>query len=207
MKLMNTARTPTTAVHLLTTLSTIVAILGASTHLYLFTAPAYDALTNAHSHNPDAHEFSRGTIAFFLGDNSALPSLNERERTHLYDVRTLIRTLAFLYTASLLFLLWTADRMSATRCARTAGLTIIALGTLGALIPFDTLFTSFHALFFAPTTWTFPADSILILTYPQAFFTAFFTLIMRTALAISAILVLCSFIPALRTRMLNHNKP
>ncbi|WP_251198097.1 DUF1461 domain-containing protein [Anaerotardibacter muris] len=46
--------------------------------------------------------------------------------------------------------------------------TIAALG-IWAFVDFDSLFTALHGLFFANGTWIFPADSLLITLFPEAF--------------------------------------
>lgn len=53
--------------------------------------------------------------------------------------------------------------------AGVAVLALFAMLGLWALIGFDGLFASIHSAFFADGTWTFPADSLLIRMYPQAF--------------------------------------
>ena len=46
---------------------------------------------------------------------------------------------------------------------------IIAVLGIWAFINFDSLFTELHALFFSGGTWLFPADSLLITLFPEAF--------------------------------------
>ena len=40
-------------------------------------------------------------------------------------------------------------------------------------LPFDTLFTQMHNVFFAKGSWVFPADALLVNLYPVDFFYSF----------------------------------
>lgn len=50
-----------------------------------------------------------------------------------------------------------------------AVIAIIAALGIWAFVDFDSLFTALHGLFFANGTWIFPADSLLITLFPEAF--------------------------------------
>jgi integral membrane protein (TIGR01906 family) len=45
----------------------------------------------------------------------------------------------------------------------------LALALVAATSNFDAFFSAFHGLFFKAGTWTFPSDSLLIETFPEAF--------------------------------------
>jgi len=49
---------------------------------------------------------------------------------------------------------------------------LVGVAALFGVVSFDALFTWFHSLFFAPGTWQFPADSLLIVLFPEAFWIA-----------------------------------
>ncbi len=100
---------------------------------------------------------------------------------HLDDVERVISG-ARLATAGIAFVLviwfvWRGRRELGlvARALGIAGLVLLAATTLVgvvALTDFDTFFSAFHALFFAPGTWTFPSDSVLIRLVPEAFWAA-----------------------------------
>jgi len=65
------------------------------------------------------------------------------------------------------------QRLSAgMRAAAWALVASVVLAVLAAFLDFETLFASFHGLFFASGTWTFPADSMLIRLFPEPFWIA-----------------------------------
>jgi uncharacterized membrane protein len=49
-------------------------------------------------------------------------------------------------------------------------LILLFLFVLGVVMGFDQLFTLFHYIVFPQGNWQFPADSLLIQTFPLAFF-------------------------------------
>lgn len=128
----------------------------------------------------------------FVTDSSA-PSLpasiegraayDEASVSHLVDVRDVlvparIAGIAFAVLASA----WVAIRWRAGRgralLARTlsgAGWALLAgvacVAALG-MADFDVLFARFHGVFFAPGTWQFPDDALLIRVFPLQFWTA-----------------------------------
>jgi len=123
---------------------------------------------------------------FVVGGRGELPArvgaregFDESAVAHLEDVRDVIR-LARAATV-LLAIVVAVVSFLAVRARRTrelaevlvrAGFVTVALplvaGVAGAL-SFDAVFTAFHGLFFESGTWTFPADSLLIQVFPEAF--------------------------------------
>ena len=119
------------------------------------------------------------------------PVLNERERGHMRDVQTVFRGLWVLAGASLIVLgiaaltdrarFWHGVRRGAAVLA--AG--VVVLGVV-ALVAFDSLFETFHRLFFAGGSYTFdPSTDRLVQLFPFVFW-------QETAMAVGAlIVVLC----------------
>ncbi len=102
---------------------------------------------------------------FFLAPMPAV--FDENESAHMTDVAWLVRIgLLVLVLASMLLLALKPD-------ARTiyygAGI-LIGLLTILTLLPFDSIFTKFHQIFFPQGNWQFPADSTIIQFYPFEFF-------------------------------------
>lgn len=115
----------------------------------------------------------------FLADQrleNGSPLYNERELSHMVDVKILVQaTLKVWYVslgliALLAFFAWRTKWLTQFVKAVAAGgwLTIglIAFILAGTLINFDELFTQFHRIFFTGDTWLFYADDTLIRLLP-----------------------------------------
>ena len=99
--------------------------------------------------------------------------------SHLVDVRRVITGARLAVWALAIFLaLWLGvqvvrrrlDRVArAMRAAAIWCAVLVVLAALAGVLDFDTLFSAFHGLFFAEGTWTFASDSLLIQTFPEAF--------------------------------------
>ena len=105
------------------------------------------------------------------------PVLDAGERSHMRDVRGLVRVLAILEAVALVALIVTWRRLRGERARRGrlllraaagVGAGAIVLGAFFAL-SFDTAFAAFHALFFKAGTWQFGPDSNLIRIFPEPF--------------------------------------
>ena len=104
------------------------------------------------------------------------PIYNERELSHMDDVKLLVQAaLKVWYGALVLFILlaliaWRTNLLPHFVKAVAAGgwLTIGLIGIIlaGTLINFDVLFTQFHLIFFTGDTWLFYADDTLIRLLP-----------------------------------------
>ncbi|MHB1323876.1 MAG: lipoprotein intramolecular transacylase Lit [Coriobacteriia bacterium] len=105
------------------------------------------------------------------------PAFDRAAVAHLVDVREVLsptRTAAL--GAALIALAWAAFRRarpellaSALTGAGWVLLTSVGAAALAGLTDFDVFFAWFHSLFFAPGTWVFPADALLIRIFPLAF--------------------------------------
>lgn len=115
----------------------------------------------------------------FLADlklDNGKPIYNERELSHMADVKNLVQSaLKVWYCALVLFLLLTIFAWRAKWLPRywqaiaTGGwvtLGLVGLVLAGTLINFDELFTQFHHLFFTGDTWLFYANDTLIRLLP-----------------------------------------
>ena len=133
--------------------------------------------------------------AHFDVELGGAPVLNERERSHMRDVRTVFLGLWALAAASLLVLAVAALRADRTRAwravsrgAATLAVGVIAIGVV-ALVAFDALFELFHRIFFAGGTYTFdPGEERLVQLFPFQFW-------QETAMAVGAVIVvLCAIV-------------
>jgi integral membrane protein (TIGR01906 family) len=116
------------------------------------------------------------------------PVFDERERSHMADVRGVFLAFYALVAAALAALVVAGVGSRGSRWFRAAvalgagGLAVGAVAIGGAfLLFFDTAFTLFHQLFFAQGTWTFdPATDRLVQLLPYQFWT-------ETSVAISVV--------------------
>ena len=98
---------------------------------------------------------------------------------HLIDVRDVVLALRGASVAIAIALaIWLAVSVRARRLSHVAsalrwgGVACLALPVLLALaglLDFESLFASFHGVFFEAGTWTFPPDSLLIELFPERF--------------------------------------
>ena len=123
------------------------------------------------------------------------PVLNERERSHMADVRGVFAGFAALVGIAIIVLLVaaTASRWSARRTfwqSVRSGSGALALGTVVAgavgLVAFDSAFDVFHRLFFAGGTYTFdPRTDRLVQLFPDQFW-------LETSLAVGGVILVLS---------------
>jgi integral membrane protein (TIGR01906 family) len=104
------------------------------------------------------------------------PFYTEDEQSHLRDARVVLYGFLLLAVVSAVFVIVSLVRgaRDAARwraVARGALWLIPAIVLLGvfAFFAFEPLFTLFHEIFFPGGNWSFPADSHMILTYPELF--------------------------------------
>jgi integral membrane protein (TIGR01906 family) len=106
------------------------------------------------------------------------PAFNEREVSHMQDVRVVTANIYFLQAVLLvaaalaLTVLALGDpRAAASALLRGGVLTIVLLGVLivSVLTGFDAFFTTFHRIFFSGDTWLFQYTDTLIRLYPVQF--------------------------------------
>ena len=107
------------------------------------------------------------------------PLYNERELSHMLDVKILVqKSLAFLYLAlgTLLALSvlakakgWLSEFWSFLARGGLITIILILAVVLGVFIGFDALFTGFHRIFFEGDTWLFYFSDSLIRLFPIQF--------------------------------------
>ena len=112
-----------------------------------------------------------------LPDGSA--AFDERELSHMDDVRTLFGAVLRGQLVAALAILGLAVALARTRLATVVprGLLVGALATLGVavlalpiiLLGFDGFFTGFHEVFFEGDSWRFSNTDTLIRVYPERF--------------------------------------
>ena len=150
----------------------------------------FDPQTYATLLSPDAVPATLQLLEHYR-DAASMPELfTELEKSHLNDVRLVIRTLGWLAFALLVAFLAVLPFADPARVFVRGFLLLLALVILASIIPFDALFDRFHVVVFPQGNWMFPLDSTLIRMYPFTFFQAFFSLILEMALVFSAVFAL-----------------
>lgn len=114
-----------------------------------------------------------------IGNLVSIYTLPESALDHLQDCIPVFTTSRITIVLSLVFALVGIILLIIRRRRRLAGwimfatplavIGIISILGIWAFVDFDSLFTQLHALFFAGGTWLFPADSLLITLFPEAF--------------------------------------
>ena len=138
----------------------------------------------------------------YLGDlhfANGQPLYNERELSHMVDVKVTVKAALRVWIAALLLLVglgvgarwagWWEIYLIGLR--RGSWLTLIALATiiLLVLLSFNMLFVAFHNVFFKPGTWTFLYSDTLIRLFPERFWRDIFIYVGGLAVAASLIVI------------------
>jgi integral membrane protein (TIGR01906 family) len=150
-----------------------------------------------------------GDLVFWGGDfqisryefrNCLCPVLNDAERAHMRDVRSVFTGFWLVVLASvavLVFGFWRARalgaRAAAWRAVRTGarGLAIVvAVAGVFALVAFDAAFEVFHRLFFSEGSYTFdPATDRLVQLFPERFWS-------EISIAVGAVVIIVAIVTA-----------
>lgn len=140
------------------------------------------------------------------------PLYNEREVSHMYDVRVVFRNARFAMALMVVFVIITALLVSRKPDSLKGFLNSLALGasiTLGLIVligigivtGFDAFFEAFHHLFFTGDSWLFYANDSLIRLFPEPLWVHGFTLaaILTAVFAIIMLVVVMLLKRQLRT--------
>ena len=106
------------------------------------------------------------------------PLYNERELSHMYDVRVVYQTSRFVMALMIVFIIVTLllvcknpgslpDFLKALKWGAGLTLGLILLAGIGILTGFDALFEAFHHLFFTGDSWLFWETDSLIRLFPE----------------------------------------
>jgi integral membrane protein (TIGR01906 family) len=118
------------------------------------------------------------TVDFLQQDMELTLNYTSSELSHLEDVKEVMNwmEIAFyvlLLICTLIVTYYKRNKKMLKNLLRCGGVrTVIAVLLFLAIayFSFDFLFTGFHQLFFPQGNWLFPADSLLIQTFPLEFF-------------------------------------
>jgi integral membrane protein (TIGR01906 family) len=127
------------------------------------------------------------------------PLYNERELSHMYDVKVLVQKMITAWTVLLVLLLglaiwawrggWLGSFLNALASGGKLTIGIIVLILAGVAISFNQLFTLFHRLFFTGDTWLFAYSDSLIRLFPIPFWMYAFILMGVFTLAGAGVLI------------------
>jgi len=151
----------------------------------IFDEPTYREILSA-----EAMPVTTQLLAYYQ-DDAGLPDVfNEAEKAHLDDVKSVIKLEQAIMIILLAVFLVLLPRTNLRFVFTRGFLLLFILVLLLPLIPFDTIFTRFHEMFFEPGTWMFSAESTLIRFYPEMLFQEIFTKILVMSVVFSAVLAL-----------------
>lgn len=134
----------------------------------------------------DKAENVTNNILKYFRNNAELEYFSDSEKSHMQDVKHLIRTMQFIYYSAaalsiILFLYayrrFKDDKLQFIRVLAKS-LLYSSIGTAIILISlflmsvfyFEVVFALFHMIFFPQGNWMFAPDSLLITMFPEAFF-------------------------------------
>jgi len=127
------------------------------------------------------------------------PVFNERELSHMQDVKAVVTGMRIALTLSLLILLvitiigirksWRVDLLAAYRYGGWALIGLMVAILLFVAISFQNLFTWFHQLFFESGTWQFYTSDTLIRLFPMKFWQDAFIFVGVFSLLIAGLLI------------------
>ena len=120
-----------------------------------------------HASSPIQHD-----VKTFLDTGSGVLPFSESANSHMLDVYWVLFVFRIVAAVSVLTLVALHKYLS-MRSVRIVGACLVATPIVLALINWDVLFRVFHLVLFPQGNWMFPANSLLIQTYPESFFIFF----------------------------------
>ena len=145
--------------------------------ILIYDSSFYTKLTQKHSLVPEqAAGMNQGIVNYFITGEipASFNEFNEREMTHLQDVRTVIHYLLGFFMIALVYLIVSLKFIKDKRkIFLYGGIISVILPLLCLILPFGFLFSQMHSLFFAKGTWIFQINDLLVNLYPLGFFQAF----------------------------------
>jgi integral membrane protein (TIGR01906 family) len=142
---------------------------------------------------------------FFKGKAELNPYFNERETSHMDDVKDVIHGFVVALQAALVVSLVFGFYLLKDKRKRRKTIVklLIYSGGLAMLISvlffvlsfkFEWLFVNFHSVFFKPGTWIFYEGDLLIKIFPQQFFVDFFSRVVFVNFIIGEIMLIVGVI-------------
>jgi len=149
----------------------------------LYTDPGFTYLLLEKEHIADTKQL----FSYFAGESDLPAVFNEQEKAHLQDVRKVLKS-AFAFSLIILISFLACFFTNWRKITKYGFHLFISICLLAFIVPFDSLFTKFHHVFFPQGNWQFSVSSTIISYYSQTFFISYFH-----AIIIHALLIAISF--------------
>ncbi|MBI2662727.1 DUF1461 domain-containing protein [Candidatus Woesearchaeota archaeon] len=135
-------------------------------------------------------------LNYFAGGNNADGEYTSLEFSHMEDVKRVMNGVDYIFYICLILVLgvglyYKKDKKLLINLSYYGGLVSvggIVLLLLIILVSFNFFFAVFHQIFFPQGNWQFPANSLLIQTFPLDFFTGLSVKIFLLALVLGLVL-------------------
>lgn len=126
----------------------------------------------------NADDISKSLIGFFRDENKLPDVFDAKEKSHLGDVKDLIKNIQTLFmflslvniTLLSLLLFYSSTLKDLSKVGIYSGIFGLVLPTFFMIFKFSDLFVKFHLVFFPQGNWQFPVNSTLIMLFPGQFF-------------------------------------
>ncbi len=131
-----------------------------------------------YTHQIVKYFFKEGPLYVKSKNGSVVKNLfSKREVRHMKDVKNIMRVVLFTLFISFIIgfalILYLKDRRTVFRYTSTIILIFVFLVITSVIVNFNSTFILFHKLLFRNNFWLLPADSTLILLFPESFFNDF----------------------------------
>lgn len=132
------------------------------------------------------------------------PLYNERELSHMKDVKVVFQNCRTVMSAGIVFIIltcWLVSKkpdallgfLQALRMGSSLTILLILLVLAGIIVGFDAFFEAFHHLFFTGDSWLFFADDSLIRLFPEPLWVHGFTLAAILTAVFAAVIFLITW--------------
>jgi len=190
-----------------TALVAIIIFILLSPLLFLLLSYQFTAFQEKYYSAPERKE-----VLDFLQENTEIKAnFTALEVSHLRDVQKVMQFTDYLFYLVFalavilgIVLYRKALLLKALFYSGIFSISFFALIFLFYFFGFSFLFTVFHQIFFPQGNWLFPADSLLIQTFPAEFFTRLSGLIFGKAAALSVIALFLSFYLKIKETLKNR---
>lgn len=149
------------------------------------------------------HQYADDYLAGLKKEDGTL-LYNEREVSHMYDVRVLFQNARFAMALMIVFIIITMLLVSkrpnslpgflkSLSIGASITLFLILLVGIGILTGFDAFFEAFHHLFFTGDSWLFWENDSLIRLFPEPLWIHGFTLVAILTAAFAIVILLITY--------------
>ncbi len=136
---------------------------------------------------PSSYEPTKKLISFFQSSEKNIPDVfsDEKEISHLYDVKKIINISTWILFFSFLFVFIYFAFVKSFKFIFLGSFFVLFVSLFLMIAPFTNLFSVFHSFLFKSGSWIFSAESTLITFYPESFFFDFMFYILLVSLLLT----------------------